>query len=119
MNAPTREDLDGFWSDYTVETIDAPITSACRLSFGDGHHEFVIAGTAEGTPWTLRLRPRGREFFGIYRYAGESDDYPVVMRLYRAVEDDPEWMFLGTWENPGYQKTYISITLYPRDPDED
>ena len=25
----------------------------------------------------------------------------------------------GTWENPGVEKTYVSITLFPREPDED
>jgi hypothetical protein len=119
MTTTRREELDGFWSDYSVETIDAPLTSARRLIFADGHEEFLIASTAEGTPWSLRLRPRGREFVGSYRFDGEDDDYPVVMRLYRAVEHDPEWLLLGTWENPGVEKTYMSITLFPREPDED
>jgi hypothetical protein len=115
MTDPQREELDGFWCDYSADTIDAPITSARRLVFPDGQVEFVLAGTAEGTPWSLHLRPRGREFAGEWRYAGEGDGYPVVMRLYRAVEDEPEWLLLGTWSDPGVETTYVSVTLFPRE----
>lgn len=114
----TRVDFDGTWSDFTYDLLDQPIESARRIQRDDGADEFVVQASAEGSRWELHLRRRGAEYHGLYRFVGEDDGYPVVMRLYHADGED-ELLLLGTWKNPGVETTRWSILLAPVDHEAD
>src|SRR5262245_40106214 len=77
---------------------DGNIEIARRLVLPDGRTAFTIEYEDIEEKWELRVESRdGRSFRGTMSSPDWDDAYTVEMTLWRAPDDEEEWLLLGTF----------------------
>lgn len=117
---PSTRALAGSFIDDFPRGIPKPIERAHRIDHADGRVAFLVEFADSEEAWELRLDPaRGRELTGRLTFRGYPDPCPVRMEMWRAVDDDDEWLLLGTWtDHAEGETTGWAITLFADDQDD-
>jgi hypothetical protein len=114
---PAVKVLDGTWFDHH-KNYEAPLTRA-RWVTREGIEAFHLKGPSAEGPWSLQLARKNDEYHGDWLYEGERQRYQVVLRLYRSVHGEDEWILFGTWTESGMSPMALTIRLSPAEEDEE
>lgn len=118
---PTSTRLSGSFREYDEEYGgEGDIEIARRLDHTDGRVAFIVEHAGdEGGPWELRIESAdGRTFRGTLTIPDWGTKHPVEMVLWRAIDDDDEWLLLGTWTDEDDVEIPWSIELYADEDDD-
>ena len=91
------------------------IDVAHRIIHADGRVAFTIEYIDMYEQWELRLESaQGCSFAGKMASPDWDIAYPVRMELWRAIDDEHEWLLLGHWTDED-DNIYWAITLWVED----
>ncbi|MFV8749951.1 hypothetical protein ACNOYE_05340 [Nannocystaceae bacterium ST9] len=97
---------------YSSDHLEGFVETATFIEHDDGRHEFVLRGRDDdGTIWEAHLYSReGRHFSGSMISEEWSHGLAVSMEMWLS-PTEPEWLLLGTWQEPGEDPVNWRITL--------
>jgi hypothetical protein len=119
---PTSTRLSGSFIEYDEEYAgEGDIDVARRIDHPDGRVAFLMEYTDDGGGgWELRIESSdGRSFHGTLTIPDWGTKHAVAMTLWRAIDDDAEWLLLGTWTDENGAAIPWSINLYAEAAEDD
>jgi hypothetical protein len=112
---PTSTRLSGSFIEYDEEYAgEGDIDVARRIDHADGRVAFIVEyADDDDSGWELRIESSdGRSFHGTLTIPDSGTKHAVAMTLWRAIDDDAEWLLLGTWTDGNGAEIPWSINLY-------
>ncbi len=111
--------LSGSFVEYDEEHgAEGDIDVARRLDYADGRVAFIAEYADDDGGWELRVESSdGRSFRGTLSIPDWGTKHAVEMTLWRAPDDEAEWLLLGTWIDEDGAEIPWSISLYAAEDD--
>lgn len=108
--------LAGHFHEFDGE--ERSIEVARRIEHPDGHSTIIVEYSDVDEEWEMRLESRdGRLFSGMMKSPEWDLEYSVRMELWRATDDEFEWLLLGVYGSEGEGETDWAINLWEEEPE--
>jgi hypothetical protein len=111
---PNAMRLAGSFVEYDeVYGGEGDIDIARRIDHPDGRVAFIVEYALDDGGWELRVESSdGRRFHGTLSVPDWGTKHVVELSLWRAPNDDAEWLLVGTWTDEDGSAIPWTINLY-------